>query len=460
MKLWNYIKKKMLKKPEQIICEGDEKMSYKDLIEFAENFSEDIRGEKCCLIMCDSELASARALLACFAAEVTAVPVSVRYGYKHCEKILDMISPTAIITDDRGEVKVEKMYNSSYREPVCSPALIMCTSGTTGIPKGAMLTEDNILANLKDISSYFDIDDTDYMLIVRSLHHCAVLTGEFLLGVTKGAKIQFYSREFNPKVVMDIINRCAITVYGGTPTQLSILSRYNHKYSGCILRTLCISGECMSKETAEKIMAGFMSVCNIYHVYGLTEASPRISYLPPEMFYKYPDCVGIPLESVKIKILNAEGKETAIGEEGILWVKGDNIMAGYYNSPKETERVLRDGWLCTKDIAVITPEGLLKIKGRSDDLIIRAGMNIYPAEIENTLKRDGRVREALVYKVETTHMGTQIGLKIVGDFRSIDEVKQLCGKLLPKYQMPMVMEILDELPKNGSGKVIRKDGII
>ena len=135
-------------------------------------------------------------------------------------------------------------------------------------------------------------------------------------------------------------------------------------------------------------------------------------------------------------------------------------MAGYYNSPKETERVLRDGWLCTNDIAVITPEGLLKIKGRSDDLIIRAGMNIYPAEIENTLKRDGRVREALAYKVETTHMGTQIGLKIVGDFRSIDEVKQLCGKLLPKYQMPMVMEILDELPKNGSGKVIRKDGII
>jgi acyl-CoA synthetase (AMP-forming)/AMP-acid ligase II len=114
-----------------------------------------------------------------------------------------------------------------------------------------------------------------------------------------------------------------------------------------------------------------------------------------------------------------------------------------------------DGWLCTKDIAVITPEGLLKIKGRSDDLIIRAGMNIYPAEIEAALKKDGRVREVLALKVETTHMGTQIGLKIAGDFQNVDEVKKLCASLLPKFQMPIVIEIYDELPKNGSGKIIR-----
>ena len=455
MKLWNYIKNEMLKTTEQIVCEDNTEMSYDSLIDFAESFAENLKGQKCCAIMCNSEFASARALLACFAAGVTAVPVSTRYGYRHCERIIDRISPTAIITDTNGTLNIKNIAYSYYREPACSPAVIMCTSGTTGNPKGAMLTEDNILTNLKDIAAYFEINEKDSILIARPIYHCAVLTGEFLLSLIKGVKIRFYSREFNPKAIMDIINDNGITVYCGTPTQLSMLARYNHKYSGCMLKTLCISGECMSREVAERIKTGFMSAYNIYHVYGLTEAAPRVSYLPKNMFDNYPDCVGIALESVEFKIINDGGIECALGEEGILWVKGDNVMAGYYNSPKETEAVMRDGWLCTKDIAVITPEGLLKIKGRSDDLIIRAGMNIYPAEIEAVLKKDGRVREVLAHKVETTHMGTQIGLKIAGDFHNVDEVKKLCASLLPKFQMPIVIEIYDELPKNGSGKIIR-----
>ena len=212
----------------------------------------------------------------------------------------------------------------------------------------------------------------------------------------------------------------------------------------------------MSKETAQRITTGFRSAFNIYHVYGLTEASPRVSYLPKDMFYEHPDCVGVPLDSVDIRIVDSNGKEVKLGEEGILWVRGDNIMSGYYNSPKETERVLCAGWLCTNDIALVTPEGLLKIKGRSDDLIIRAGMNIYPAEIEATLKKDGRVREVLAHKVETTSMGTQIGLKIAGEFNNVDDVKKMCANLLPKFQMPIVIELFEELPKNGSGKIIRK----
>lgn len=456
MTLWKYIKNEMIKNLNQIVCEDDLEMSYREIIRFAEDFSKKLKDQKCCAIMCESEFTAARILLACFAAGVTAVPVSTRYGYKHCEKILETISPTAIITDPDGEIKIETLSCSTYREPLCPPALIMCTSGTTGKPKGAMLSEGNILSNLKDIAAYFDIGEKDSILIARPLYHCAVLTGEFLLSLIKGVKIRFYSREFNPKLIMDTINTTEITVYCGTPSQLSMLARFNHKYSGCMLRTLCISGECMSKETAQRITTGFRSAFNIYHVYGLTEASPRVSYLPKDMFYEHPDCVGVPLDSIDIRILDNNGKEVKLGEEGILWIRGDNIMAGYYNSPKETERVLCAGWLCTNDIALVTPEGFLKIKGRSDDLIIRAGMNIYPAEIEATLKKDGRVREVLAHKVETTSMGTQIGLKIAGEFSSIDDVKKMCANMLPKFQMPIVIELLEELPKNGSGKIIRQ----
>ena len=456
MKLWNYIKNEMLKTPEQIVCEDKATISYRNIIEFVETFAQRLEGQKCCAIMCNSEMSSALALLACFAAGITAVPVSVRYGYRHAEKIIDMIGPTAIISDTEGDITINKISNPSYKEPAVSPALIMCTSGTTGKPKGAMLSEDNILTNLKDIFSYFDICAKDSILIARPLYHCAVLTGEFLLSLIKGVKIRFYSGDFNPKAIMNIINNNAITVYCGTPTQLSMLARYNHKYSECALTTMCISGECLSKETAQKITSGFMSAFNIYHVYGLTEASPRISYLPCNLFADHSDCVGIPLESVQIKIIKKNGDSAPLGEEGILWVKGDNVMIGYYNAPKETTSVLNDGWLCTNDIALITPEGLLKIKGRSDDLIIRAGMNIYPAEIEATLKKDGRVREVLAHKVETTSMGTQIGLKIAGEFSCVDDVKKMCANLLPKFQMPIVIELLEELPKNGSGKIIRK----
>ena len=194
--------------------------------------------------------------------------------------------------------------------------------------------------------------------------------------------------------------------------------------------------------------------CRIYHIYGLTEASPRVSYLPPELFPLCPDCVGIPLKSVSVKILKPTGDLCKENEEGILYVKGKNVMLGYYREPEKTKEAIKDGWLCTKDIAVITHDGLLKIKGRSDDLIIKSGMNIYPAEIEGALKQDARVKEALAYGFRSS-LGIQIGLKIVGDFTTAMEVKQLCMKLLPAFEVPTHIELLEELPKNGSGKIKR-----
>jgi acyl-CoA synthetase (AMP-forming)/AMP-acid ligase II len=116
---------------------------------------------------------------------------------------------------------------------------------------------------------------------------------------------------------------------------------------------------------------------------------------------------------------------------------------------------LKKGWLCTGDAALISIEGFLKIKGRNDDLIIKAGMNIYPAEIESTLKCDPRVKEVLAFSYEN-RFGTQIGLKIAGDFPSVSEIRELCNKLLPPFQRPSKIELVKELLKNGSGKIIRR----
>ena len=129
-------------------------------------------------------------------------------------------------------------------------------------------------------------------------------------------------------------------------------------------------------------------------------------------------------------------------------------MLGYYGDQPATDRVLTNGWLHTGDLAY-TKNGLLYIKGRKDDLIIYAGMNIYPAEIENALREDHRVREVLAYGILDKLCGQTVGLKIVGDFSSKAEIVDLCNRTLPPYARPKVIEWVDSLPKNGSGKILR-----
>lgn len=454
MNLWDYIKKHMLAHQNKTICEENAKISFEDIVIWSENFAVKLKDIRCCAILCHSEMAAAMALLACFAAKVTALPLSFRYGEAHCNKILEAINPDAIIMDVHDELTVYTITNAQYITPPEHPALIMCTSGTTGKPKGTMLSEKNIITNVSDIADYFAIDTTDTILIARPLYHCAVLTGEFLTAIVRGVNIRFYSEQFNPTKMLELIREYQITVFCGTPTLLSIMARFNRGTAAQTLKHICISGECMSAEVGLKIHAAFPK-CKIYHIYGLTEACPRVSYLPPEFFCDHPDCVGIPLKSVSIKILNQTGELCHENEEGILYVKGGNVMLGYYQAPRKTRSVLKDGWLCTGDIALVNDAGFLKIKGRSDDLIIKSGMNVYPAEIEGVLKQDPRVKEVLVYGFRN-QLGTQIGMKLVGDFYSVEEAKQFCMKALPSFQVPSVIELVGELPKNGSGKVIRK----
>ena len=455
MKLWGYLREAMLEHPTQKVCEEGAEISFEELVAFSEIFAKQLVGEKCCAIICGSEMANAMAILSCVAAGVTAVPISIRYGEAHCKAILHKIKPTAIITDLYGDLNVISFCDGNYITPKIHPAFIMCTSGTSGTPKGIMLSEENFITNIQDIDSYFKIDFTDSILISRPLYHCAVLTGEFFVSLIKGVKILFYSEKFNPKVLLDLIEQNEITVFCGTPTLLNMMAAF--KRNRCIksLKTICISGECLSKKTAEFISKAF-SNAQFYHVYGLTEACPRVSYLPPLLFNDLAPSVGIPLKSVIVQIIAFDGTVASPGEEGILWVFGKNVMLGYYNEPEKTEKVMNDGWLCTGDIAFMDRDGFLHIKGRADDMIIRAGMNIYPQEIECSLKNDSRVRDVYVYKLDDLYTGSQIAMKISGDFKNEDEVRVLCNNILPFFQVPSKIELCDELPRNGSGKIIRR----
>lgn len=457
MTLWNHLRERMLQHPHQTVSERGAKMTFEELVIFAEALAEKLSHQSCCAVYCGTELANAISLLGCIAAGVTAVPLSFRYGEKHCQRILKHLSPSLIIVDTEEGLGLLEIADSDFYTPAPKPAFIMYTSGTSGSPKGAMLSESAVLTNLQDIAAYYEIDAGDSILIARPLYHSAVLTGEFLLALTKGARIVFCSEPFNPISVLKLMKTEHITAFGATPTLLRLLARFTAKSKPPALRHLVISGECMSEAVGREIADAFPEA-RIYHVYGLTEACPRVSYLPPQFFREAPDCVGIPLHSVKIQLRDTDKStpSTKNLREGMLWVKGKNLMTGYYKNPELTRRVLRRGWLCTGDIAEINERGWLKIKGRADDLIIRSGMNIYPREIEDALRCDSRTSDVLVYALESDKTGTQIAMKISGSYQSEDEVRKLCVALLPAYEIPSTIQLVKSIPRNGSGKIVRK----
>ena len=455
MKLWKAICRKLSNNPTQLFSEEGRTITYSEMKQEAATLSERLNGFTCCAILCDSELMAAIAVMGCFAAGVTAVPLSKRYGMEFYERIIDFISPEAIIFDEKGTLKITKRKKSLYIPPKSHPALIMCTSGTTGTPKGVMLSEDGILSNVSDITDYFSFGQKDTILIARPLYHSAVMTGEFLSAIWKGAKIIFYSGPFNPALMLKTIEKNMVTVFCGTPSMVNLMTRLQKTAKEDFpLKHLSVSGECMGRNLCKQIRETFPTV-EVYYVYGLTEASPRVSFLPSFLFDKYPGYVGIPLRTVQIKLLDGDGNCVGINKEGLIFVKGKNVMLGYYNNAKQTERVLQNGWLFTGDVGMINSEGLLTVKGRYDDLIIKAGMNIYPQEIENRLKTDRRVKEVLAYGYKDSYGITLIGLKVCGSFHSVHEVKKMCYQLLPSFQIPSKIEIKEQLEKNISGKIKR-----
>lgn len=442
--LYVAVKRQMMLHPKKTLREGQAVLTYSELITAAEELAAALTEQKYG-IYCTSALAAAQAILACFCAKKTAVLLSPQYGPQYNQKLIEQIRLSHLITD--GGIK-QQSARMPELENLADVALILSTSGTTGKPKGAMLTEQNILNNLTAISAYFGVTARDRILIARPLCHCAVLVGEFLIALHNGLDIVFHQGDFSPAGVLREAKEYASTVLCGTPTILYHISSANLKSKRPLsLRAMAISGECMTEAAAKLIRRAFPDAA-IYHVYGLTEAGPRVCYLPPEEFDRFPLSVGRPLQSVRVQI-----------REGELLVTGSSIMKGYYCNQAMTDRILSDGWLYTGDAAERDKDGRIYIKGRRDDRIIRSGINLYPQEIENILRQDPRISELLVFGEKDEVVGEHIHLKAVTTL-SRSELFCICRALLPSYQLPDRITIVDRLPKTASGKTIRKPGAV
>ncbi|MFO1445480.1 fatty acid--CoA ligase family protein [Bacillus sp. Bva_UNVM-123] len=335
-------------------------------------------------------------------------------------------------------------------------AIILYTSGTTGKPKGAMLTHKNLFSNAKDISDYLHMNESDRVITTLPMFHVFCLTVALNAPLMNGATI-IIDPKFSPQEIFRIVKKYEVTVFAGVPTMYNFLLQYAEGYGGDLgsLR-LCISG---GSSMPVALLKGFEKKFNVLisEGYGLSEASPVTCFNPLDRPRK-PGSIGQSIVNVENKVVNELGEEVLVGEVGELIVRGPNVMKGYYKMPEETQATIKDGWLYTGDLAKMDEEGYFYIVDRKKELIIVGGYNVYPREVEEVLYDHEDVVEAAVIGVPDPNVGEAVKCYVVKKNEALTEAKLLeyCSEHLAKYKIPSSIEFIEELPKNTTGKILRR----
>lgn len=335
-------------------------------------------------------------------------------------------------------------------------AIILYTSGTTGKPKGAILSHHNLYSNARDVADYLTITRKDRVVAALPMFHVFCLTVSLNAPLINGGTVLIMPT-FSPSEIFRMTKDHHATVFAGVPTMYNYLlqSAKENKDSFSGIR-LCISGGASMPVSLLKDFEQAFDV-NISEGYGLSEASPVTCFNPLDRPRK-PGSIGRSIIHVENKVVDERGDEVEIGEVGELIVQGPNVMQGYYNLPEETSVALRDGWLYTGDMARKDDEGYFYIVDRKKDLILVGGYNIYPREVEEVLYSHPNVTEVAVVGVPDAELGEAVRSFVVVNDPTITEkiLADFCKEQLVKYKIPTQIEFLDELPKNTTGKILRR----
>jgi long-chain acyl-CoA synthetase len=337
-------------------------------------------------------------------------------------------------------------------------AVILYTSGTTGQPKGAELTHDNMLSNAHASHSLFQTDDSDVVLGALPLFHSFGQTCCMNSCAIAGATLTFIPR-FDPAKALEIIERDKVTLFAGVPTMYNAMlnddSREDRDTSS--LKISCSGGSAMPGELMRSFEKAFE--CKILEGYGLSETSPVASFNHPDKERKA-GSIGTPIEGVEMQVVDDDGNEVEQGEVGEIRIKGPNVMKGYWNREDATEEVMDDGWFSTGDMAKVDEDGYFFIVDRKKELIIRGGYNVYPREVEEVLYEHEGVLEAAVVGVPDESMGEEVGAAVVlkqGKEVSADDLKAYVKEQVANYKYPRKIWFVDELPKGPTGKILKRE---
>ena len=341
-------------------------------------------------------------------------------------------------------------------------ALLQYTGGTTGVAKGAILSHGNICANMLQAKEWIKNqlrEGKETVIAALPLYHIFALTVNLMIFTNAGSKIILITNPRDMKGFIGELKKERISVFIGVNTLFN--GMVNQPDFAAVdfsnLRLTLGGGMATQKAVAEKWKK--ITGTPIVEAYGLTEASPGVCCNPLNI-EAYSGGIGLPVPSTEVELRDADGKEVGIGQPGELWVRGPQVMKGYWNRPEETAKTIdARGFLETGDIAVMDEKGWLKLVDRKKDLIVVSGFNVYPNEIEEVVSHNDKVMEVACIGVPNEKTGEALKVFVVKKDPSLtkEELIEFCRTELTAYKVPKDIEFRDELPKSNVGKILRRE---
>lgn len=338
-------------------------------------------------------------------------------------------------------------------------AVILYTSGTTGKPKGAELTHDNLLTNARiSGGTMSEVREGDVVLGSLPLFHSFGQTVSMNGSLRMGACLTMLPR-FDPGEALATIERDRVTHFQGVPTMYGALLHHPEResFDTSTLRNCITGGASMPVE----ILHGFEQAfgCVVLEGYGLSETSPVACSNHPGRERKA-GSIGTPIEGVEMRLVDEDDNPVAQGEVGEVTIRGHNIMKGYWQRPEATAEAMRGGWFHSGDMARTDEDGYFYIVDRKKDLIIRGGYNVFPREVEEVLYEHPKIREAAVVGIPHPELGEEVGAAVVvhdGEELAPEEVGGYVKERLAAYKYPRLVWFVEELPKGPTGKILKRE---
>jgi long-chain acyl-CoA synthetase len=339
--------------------------------------------------------------------------------------------------------------------------LLQYTGGTTGVSKGAMLTNRNLVANMEQIQAWmmpFMTKPNQVALSPLPMYHIFAFTVNCLALMSVGTHTVLVTNARDIGSIIKEFNRHKVTLFTGVNTLYNALLNHDD-FAGCDFSALNITvGGGMAVQTAVAKKWKEVTNCNLAEGFGMTETSPVVTVNPLDETLRL-GTIGLPLPSTDMRIVNDDGQPIGVGEIGEIQVQGPQVMKGYYNRPDETAKTITaDGWLNTGDIGKMAEDGFFSIVDRKKDMILVSGFNVFPNEVEDVIAHHPKVLEVAAIGVPSDKSGEVVKVFIVKKDNSLgeSEIIDYCRENLTGYKVPKHVEFRDDLPKSNVGKILRR----
>lgn len=340
-------------------------------------------------------------------------------------------------------------------------AFLQYTGGTTGVAKGAMLTHRNMQANVAQAKAAYEPlfrDGQELIVTALPLYHIFALTVNCLLFIELGGRNLLITNPRDIPGLVKELGRYPFTALSGVNTLFNALLNNAdfHQLDFSTLRFSVGGGMSVQKAVADKWEK--TTGKHLLEGYGLTECAPLVTCNPHDLKH-YSGSIGLPVPSTDIRLVDDNGNDVPVGEPGELWVKGPQVMLGYWQRPDATDEVLKDGWLATGDIVTVDDMGFVRVVDRKKDMILVSGFNVYPNEIEDVVSQHPKVLECAAIGVPSDVSGEAVKICVVKKDGSLtkEELLTHCRRQLTGYKVPKIVEFRDELPKSNVGKILRRE---